>query len=102
MLRGGISRRKEFSMNITPGQVLTWGIVAAATCGTGVLGIIFGIIGRKKVNQYLLENNGVTCGQVKAGSITSKVGLIVGIVMTVFWVIYAIIAIVAIAALSQM
>ncbi len=75
-------------MNVTPSQVLTWGIVAAASCWTGVLGIIFGIIARNKVNLYLEQNNGETCGQVTAGSITSKVGLIAGIVMTVFWVCY--------------
>ena len=73
---------------VKPSEVLTYGILASALCGTGIMGIIFGVIGRKKVNQYLLENNGMTCGQVTAGSITSRVGLIIGIVMTVFWVCY--------------
>ncbi|MBR4168834.1 MAG: hypothetical protein IKR47_03795 [Lachnospiraceae bacterium] len=84
-------------MNIKPSEVLTMGILACALCGTGIMGIIFGTIGKKKVRQYLAENNGMTCGQVTAGSITSKVGFILGIVMTCFWVIYIAVIVGAIA-----
>lgn len=77
-------------MNITPSQVLTWGIVAAATCSTGILGIIFGIIGRNKAKEYVAAY-GQTTGQVKTGSILSNVGFIAGIVMTVFWAFYIIV-----------
>ncbi len=85
-------------MNVTPSQVLTWGIVAAATCWTGILGIVFGCIGRNKAQAYVAAY-GMTTGQVKTGSILSKVGLIVGIVMTVIWAIYITVAIIAAIAL---
>ncbi len=89
-------------MNIRPSEVLTMGILSCALCGTGIMGIIFGAIGKKKVQQYLAENNGMTCGQVTAGSITSKIGFIIGIVMTCFWVIYITVIVGAIAfAISQ-
>ncbi len=85
-------------MNVTPTQVLIWGIVAVATCESGILGIIFGIIGKNKAKAYVAAN-GQTTGQVKTGSILSTVGLVIGIIMTVVWVI-TIIAIIAGAALS--
>ncbi|MBR0351633.1 MAG: hypothetical protein IJH53_00305 [Oscillospiraceae bacterium] len=80
-------------MDVKPSTVLTMGILAVVTCGWGILGIIFGAIGKNKARAYV-DAYGQTTGQVKAGSIMSKIGFIVGIVMTVIWVIY-IIAIVA-------
>ena len=77
-----------------PTPVLVMGIIAIATCAYGILGIIFGAIGKKKAKAYLAETGSLT-GAAKVGSILAKVGLIVGIVMTVVWLIYIIIAVAA-------
>ncbi len=83
-------------MDIKPSNVLTMGILALAFMGTGILGIIFGAIGKNKAKAYV-DYYGETTGQVKAGSIMSKIGFIVGIIMTVIWVIYIILFAVAMA-----
>lgn len=73
------------SDNTTP--ILVFGILALALAGsTGIVGIIFGILTKKKVNEYLAQGGTLT-GKAKVGSILGKVGLILGIVMTVFWII---------------
>ena len=92
---GGFCRGKETKMDIRPSEVLTWGIVAAATAQFGITGIIFGAIGRTKAREYVAAH-GTTTGQVKAGSITSNVGFIAGIIMTGFWGIFFTIMIFAI------
>lgn len=74
-------------MDVKPSSVLTFGILALAFCSGGILGIIFGAIGKNKAKAYV-DYYGQTTGQVKAGSIMSKIGFIVGIIMTVIWVIY--------------
>ncbi len=94
-----MSRGKEIVMNVQPSQVLTMGILSLVFCGSGILGIIFGALGKKKAKAYVAENGG-TVGQVKAGSIMSNIGFIIGIVMTVIWVIYIIVAIAAVASMS--
>ena len=76
-------------MDIKPSNVLTMGILALAFMGSGILGIIFGAIGKNKAKAYV-DYYGETTGQVKAGSIMSKIGFIVGIIMTVIWVLYII------------
>jgi len=83
-------------MDIKPSNVLTMGILALAFMGSGILGIIFGAIGKNKAKAYV-DYYGETTGQVKAGSIMSKIGFIVGIIMTVIWVIYIILFAVAMA-----
>lgn len=83
-------------MDIKPSNVLTFGILALAFCGGGILGIIFGAIGKNKAKAYV-DYYGETTGQVKAGSIMSKIGFIVGIVMTVILAIYIILMIVGMA-----
>ena len=52
-----------------------------------ILAIIFGAIGRKKGNAYIAQGGTLT-GAAKVGFILSKVGLILGIISTVFLVIY--------------
>lgn len=74
---------------VTPSSVMVWGILGLAFSELGLLGLIFSIIGRKKAKTFLLEN-GQLFGQAKVGGILSKVGLIVSIIMMVFWVIYII------------
>lgn len=79
--------------NTTP--ILVFGILALALAGgTGIVGIIFGILTKKKVNEYLGLGGQLT-GKAKVGSILGKVGLILGIVMTVFWAIYITVIIIA-------
>ena len=72
---------------VTATTVMVWGILGLAFSESGLLGLIFSIIGRKKAKTFLLEN-GQLFGQAKVGGILSKVGLIVSIIMMVFWVIY--------------
>ncbi|MBR2582975.1 MAG: zinc ribbon domain-containing protein [Oscillospiraceae bacterium] len=73
----------------TPSSILTMGILAVAFCCTfyfSFLGIVFGAIGKSKAKSYLAYY-GEPSGQVKAGSIMSKIGFIVGIVFTVLAVL---------------
>lgn len=63
------------------------GIIAAALAELGIPGIILGAIGLKKAKAFIAEY-GSTWGMSKAGRILSKVGLILGIVMTIVWTIY--------------
>lgn len=75
---------------VTPVTVLVLGIVAAALSYNGVTiaGIIVGFIAAKKVKEYLEQNNGVTCTMVMVGSILSKVGIYLGIGVTVIYAVY--------------
>lgn len=66
-------------------SALVWGIVAVVVCQLP-LGFIFGIIGQNKVREA--EKMGIENGMVKAGRVMSLIGLIVGIIMTVFWAIF--------------
>ena len=72
---------------VSPANVLTWGILGLAFAGSGLLGLIFSIIGLKKGKLFLAEN-GSLFGQAKVGRTLAKVGLILSIVMMIFWVIY--------------
>ncbi len=81
-------------MNITPSSCLTFGILSAALSWLGIPGIVLGVLGRKRAAAYV-DYNGFTTGQVKTGSILSMVGLIVGIVFTVYWGIVITVACVA-------
>ncbi|MBR4761686.1 MAG: zinc ribbon domain-containing protein [Clostridia bacterium] len=74
---------------VSPGKVLTWGILGLAFAELGILGLIFSIIGLKNANTFLAEN-GMLYGQAKVGRILAKAGLIVSIIMMVFWLIYII------------
>lgn len=74
------------AQTVSPDNVLLLGILSAALSGFGVLGIILGIITRIRVNRYLEENQNVTCGKVKVGSILSKIGLIFSAFSTLYGV----------------
>ena len=81
----------------TPGSILTMGILAVDFCCSfyfSFLGIVFGAIGKSKAKSYLAYY-GEPSGQVKAGSIMSKIGFIVGIVMTAIALLTLIIYIIA-------
>ncbi len=85
-------------------NVLMWGIIGLAfSCSFGLsfLGIIFSAIGMSKAKLYTkLTGMPVNKGG-KVGSILAKVGLIVGIVMTVVFIIWLIAIIAAAAAMSS-
>lgn len=72
------------------GPVFTFGLLAVIFCGSGLLGLIFAIIAKKKIKNYVAAGGQLT-GRAKAGSIMATIGLIVSIVMTVIWLIYIII-----------
>ena len=77
---------------VSPGKVLTWGILGlafACTFWLSFLGIIFSSVGLKNANTFLAEN-GMLYGPAKVGRILAKAGLIVGIVLTAIFFIYII------------
>lgn len=65
-------------------STLAFGILSLIFCGGGLLGLIFGAIGRGRGKRY----PGTLTGASKAGYILSTIGMIVGIIMTIFWVVY--------------
>lgn len=78
-------------------NLLVLGILAVAFSSFGIVGLILGIIGRKKGKAFVAQGGQLT-GANKVGFILSLVGLILGIVMTVFWAIYGIVLIIALIA----
>lgn len=75
-----------------PTPVLTWGILGLAFAfATGILGIIFSIIGLNKYKQYMAYTSGAHSGKAQTGRKLSIAGLIVGIAMTIFLIIYIIV-----------
>lgn len=88
--------------DLTPSNVLKWGILGAAFACTFVvsfLGIIFGAIGLKKANSYLAVY-GPGAKQVKIGHILSKVGIIAGSILSVLFIIYIVYIIVMVSSYS--
>lgn len=73
--------------NDTP--LLVKGIVGAVFAFTplAIVGIILGAVNNGGIKKYLAAG-GAHTGKVKAASIVSKVALIAGIIMTIFWAIY--------------
>ena len=67
--------------SLDAGPIMKQGIIAAALSELGIPGIIIGAIAKKKVANYLAQG-GERNGKIKAASICSKIGFIVGIVMT--------------------
>lgn len=65
------------------------GIISAVAAFTpvSIVGIILGIITNGGIKKYLAAG-GEQTGKIKAASITSKVGIIAGIVMTIIYAIY--------------
>ena len=87
----------------TPTNILIFGIIGLAlSCipFASIAGIIISAIGLKKSNAYVAAG-GIACGQSKTGRILARVGLIVSIVMTVFWAIYFTVVIIAAATYSS-
>lgn len=88
---------------VAPTNVLTWGIIGlafACTFFASFLGIIFSAIGMKKHSAYI--NSGAEHStKVKVGGILSKVGLGVGIAMTVLCILYFTFIIVMLAVIGR-
>ncbi len=78
--------------NLQQPNILTFGILSLVFCG--ILGIIFGAIGRKKGKEFIAQG-GELAGSSKVGFILSKVGLILGIIATIVIAIYLIVFIAA-------
>ena len=75
-------------------NLLVFGILSLALCGFfGILGIIFGAIGRGKGKSYVAQGGTLT-GASKVGYILALVGLILGIVVAVIYLIAFIAALV--------
>ena len=76
----------------TSTKVLVFGILGLAfACSfyLSILGIIFSAIGISQANNFA-RANGAVFGKAKVGRILSKVGLPLGIVLTVFFIVYLI------------
>ncbi len=72
-------------------QSLIFGIISLVLAEGGILGIIFGAIGKAKAKAFAAQNEGIVTGKAKVGKILSTLGLVFGIIMTIFWVIYIIV-----------
>lgn len=66
--------------------ILTMGILALVFCEIGI-GVIFGAIGLSRAKAYV-KNYGKLVGSAKPGKVLSLIGLIVSIIMIVFWILY--------------
>ena len=73
----------------SPTPVLVFGIIGLALSGTGIFGLIFSIIGLVKAKNYIAAYGPVST-QARVGKILATVGLIVSIVMIVFWIAFII------------
>mgnify|MGYP000225882758 CR=1 FL=1 len=85
--------------SVTPSSVLTWGIVGLAFSCTfflSFLGIIFSAVGTKKAKKLVEESGQQLSGKAKVGNILAKVGLPLGIVLTIFFIIWVIVIVAAI------
>ena len=79
---------------VNPTPILVWCIVGAALSWTGIIGLIFSIIGLKKANAYIREYGAIS-QQVKIGKILSIIGIVGSSIMTIFWLIWIIAMIIA-------
>lgn len=79
-------------------SIFTMGLLSlifADTFFLSFLGIIFGAIAKNKVKAFEALG-GVLTGKSKVGSILAKIGLILGIVLTVIFVIYIFIIVIGV------
>ena len=81
-----------------PTKVLVFGIIGLALCETGLLGLIFSIVGLVQAKNYV-KTYGDISNKVRIGKRLSIAGLIISICMIVMWI--AIIALIVFAAASD-
>ncbi len=97
-----VDPEQEQLKNEASKSALIWGILSLAFAIEGFivsfLGIIFACTAFKKADWFTYLNNGVLEGKAKVGRGLAKAGLIVGIIMTVFWAFYLLLIIVGVAA----
>lgn len=74
-------------MQGNPVQVLVFGILGLALSELGIVGLIFSIIALKKANTYIATYGNIS-NQVRIARRLAIAGLIVSIVMIVFWILY--------------
>ncbi|MBQ4105812.1 MAG: DUF4190 domain-containing protein [Clostridia bacterium] len=74
-------------------KALIFGIIGLVLSESGLLGLIFSIIGLSQAKKYK-QNFGELAGKAKVGNILSTLGLIFSILMMAFWVIYIIVIVV--------
>ena len=74
-------------------KAMIFGIIALVLSELGVPGLIFAILGKKEAAKYA-ASFGQLAGKAKLGSIFSKIGLVLSIIMTVFWVLYFLIIVI--------
>jgi len=69
---------------------MVWSIVGLELAAFGIPGLIICSIMKKNVAFYD-NNGGEPCAFNKVAGILSKIGVILGIVMTVFWSVYCLV-----------
>ena len=87
-LRKDFEGGKSMEQNNQP-NLLVFGILSIVF--SSIVGIILGAIGRSKGKKYI-QAGGTLTGSAKVGYILSLVGLILGIIVTVYIIIMAIVA----------
>ena len=78
------------TFDVSPNNILVWGILAASFGVSFVLsflGIIFGAITLGKANRFIADYGPIS-GKVKTGHILSKVGIIAGSILTALFLLY--------------
>lgn len=79
----------------SPSKVLVFGILGLAFgLSTGILGLIFSIIGLKMAGNYIASYGDIS-NQVRVGKRLSIAGLIISICAIVFWIALIVIIVVA-------
>ena len=72
----------------SPGSVLALGIIGLATCGSGIIGLIFSIIAISKAGKFR-KGSTIVSKQVNIGRTLGILGLVFSILMIVVWIVLA-------------
>ena len=73
-------QQPAYQQPAAPVSVLPFGILSLVFAGTGIIGLIFAIIGLSKSKKFVAQN-GSLFGSAKVGKILSIIGLVSSIVM---------------------